>query len=224
MLGPLQNNGGPTLTHALLPGSPAIDASNPNGSMRDQRYYLRNGRPDIGAFEFGGTIAPLTMVSRKTHGNAGIFDVDLPLSGEAGVECRSGGATGNYELVARFVSPITLNGASITSGVGSVGDVSVNDSLVTVQLTHVINAQRIILTLFGVTDGANTNDVNVPMRVLLGDTNGNGSVNASDVSQTKAQVGQAVTGSNFRTDANANGIINGSDVSIVKSQIGASIP
>jgi hypothetical protein len=30
MLGPLQDNGGPTFTHALLPGSPAIDAGNPN--------------------------------------------------------------------------------------------------------------------------------------------------------------------------------------------------
>ncbi len=30
MLGPLQNNGGPTLTHAPLPGSPAIDAGDPN--------------------------------------------------------------------------------------------------------------------------------------------------------------------------------------------------
>lgn len=30
MLGPLQNNGGPTFTHALLPGSPAIDTGDPN--------------------------------------------------------------------------------------------------------------------------------------------------------------------------------------------------
>src|SRR5262249_53764702 len=30
LLGPLQNNGGPTFTHALLPGSPAIDAGDPN--------------------------------------------------------------------------------------------------------------------------------------------------------------------------------------------------
>ena len=29
MLGPLQDNGGPTLTHALLTGSPAIDAGDP---------------------------------------------------------------------------------------------------------------------------------------------------------------------------------------------------
>ena len=34
LLGPLQNNGGPTFTHALLPGSPAIDAGDPNFSPR----------------------------------------------------------------------------------------------------------------------------------------------------------------------------------------------
>src|SRR6266581_2106161 len=30
LLGPLQDNGGPTFTHALLPGSPAIDAGDPS--------------------------------------------------------------------------------------------------------------------------------------------------------------------------------------------------
>ena len=55
---------------------------------------------------------------------------------------------------------------------------------------------------------------------LAGDTNGNGSVNASDVSQTKAQSGVAVMASNFRTDVNSNGSINASDVSNVKSRSG----
>lgn len=31
ILGPLQDNGGPTFTHALLDGSPAIDAGDPSG-------------------------------------------------------------------------------------------------------------------------------------------------------------------------------------------------
>lgn len=35
MLGPLQDNGGPTLTHALLVTSPAIDAANPTGCLGD---------------------------------------------------------------------------------------------------------------------------------------------------------------------------------------------
>jgi hypothetical protein len=58
MLGPLQDNGGPTFTCALLPGSPAINAGDPNFSPPpdfDQRGpgFLRvaYGRIDIGAFE-----------------------------------------------------------------------------------------------------------------------------------------------------------------------------
>ena len=41
MLGPLQDNGGPTFTHALLPGSPAIDAGDPN--FIPPPYYDQRG-------------------------------------------------------------------------------------------------------------------------------------------------------------------------------------
>ena len=58
LLGPLQNNGGPTFTHALSPGSPAIDAGDPNFApppINDQRGCpfdrVFNGRIDIGSFE-----------------------------------------------------------------------------------------------------------------------------------------------------------------------------
>jgi hypothetical protein len=58
MLGPLQNNGGPTFTHELLTGSPAIDAGDPSFAPppeNDQRgpLYQRvfNGRLDIGSLE-----------------------------------------------------------------------------------------------------------------------------------------------------------------------------
>ncbi len=57
LLGPLQNNGGPTETMALLSGSPAIAAGNinriPSGITTDQRGSARvvNGTVDIGAFE-----------------------------------------------------------------------------------------------------------------------------------------------------------------------------
>lgn len=63
-LGPLQNNGGPTQTQALLAGSPAIDAGNPNGCTDNNGNLLKTdqrGEPrpdqedtggcDIGAFE-----------------------------------------------------------------------------------------------------------------------------------------------------------------------------
>ena len=58
MLGPLQDNGGPTFTHALLPGSPAIDTGDPNFTpppLYDQRGpgypRIANGRIDKGSFE-----------------------------------------------------------------------------------------------------------------------------------------------------------------------------
>ena len=57
-LGPLADNGGPTMTMALLPGSPCIDAGDPNfvpPPEFDQRgsgfARVVNGRIDIGAFE-----------------------------------------------------------------------------------------------------------------------------------------------------------------------------
>ncbi len=58
LLGPLQDNGGSTFTHALLLSSPAIDAGDPNFSpppFDDQRGCpfdrVSNGRIDIGSFE-----------------------------------------------------------------------------------------------------------------------------------------------------------------------------
>ena len=54
-LGPLQDNGGPTPTHALLPGSPAIDAGSPDcpPPATDQRGVARpqGTACDIGAYE-----------------------------------------------------------------------------------------------------------------------------------------------------------------------------
>lgn len=71
LLGPLANNGGPTMTHALLAGSPAIDTGsnvlavdqNGNPLTTDQRdagfTRIVNGTVDIGAFEAqSGTPTP----------------------------------------------------------------------------------------------------------------------------------------------------------------------
>jgi hypothetical protein len=71
LLGPLQDNGGPTWTHALMKGSPAIDAGDPNGAPSDdQRGVPRPQGPgiDIGAFELvspmNATFAGIQIQSR----------------------------------------------------------------------------------------------------------------------------------------------------------------
>lgn len=72
LLGPLQNNGGPTFTHALLPGSPAVDAGDPAFTpppFYDQRgpafLRVRNGRIDVGSFEVqaGATPTPTATLT-----------------------------------------------------------------------------------------------------------------------------------------------------------------
>jgi len=73
MLGPLQDNGGPTFTRALLPGSPAIDAGDPNFTpppFFDQRGpgfdRIVNGRIDIGSFEVQGSTPSPTSTPSAT--------------------------------------------------------------------------------------------------------------------------------------------------------------
>ena len=164
-------------------------------------------------------------VSRKTHGAAGTFDIPLPLSGNPGVECR--GTDGNYMLIFTFDNNLMSGNASVTLGTGSVaGSPTFSANTMTVNLTGVANAQKISVRLSGVTDtqAQTLPDTTVSMNVLSGDSTGNKSVNASDVSQIKAQSGAMVTGANFRTDINANGSINASDVSLAKSRSGTSVP
>jgi hypothetical protein len=72
LLGPLANNGGPTFTHALLPGSPAIDAGNPaipDPPPTDQRGFARIYGPaiDLGAVE----AQPLDVVAVPTLSQIG---------------------------------------------------------------------------------------------------------------------------------------------------------
>lgn len=60
IVGPLTNNGGLTQTHALVPGSVAINSGHPSiCEPLDQRGLARvDGQCDIGAFEFKGAVSP----------------------------------------------------------------------------------------------------------------------------------------------------------------------
>jgi hypothetical protein len=169
-------------------------------------------------------------VSRKTHGNAGTFDINLALTGNPGIECRSGRVNGDYTLVFTFSSPLTnVGSASVTSGTGSVASSKIdgNDTHnYLVNLTGVTNAPYLTVRLASVHDSAGngSNAVSASMGVLVGDTTGDGFVNSADISQTKSQSGNAVTGANFREDVNADGFINSADISLVKSKSGTALP
>jgi hypothetical protein len=165
------------------------------------------------------------VVSRKAHGGAGTFDIELAQNGPSADECRSGGGGGNYQLIVTFVNPISaVAGATVTSGTGMVDSFSANGSIVTINLSGVTTAQRLVVTLNGVNDGTTVGTATITMPVLVGDTNSNSAVNAADIAQTKAQSGQPVTASNFREDVTADGNINASDIALVKSKSGTALP
>ena len=134
-------------------------------------------------------------------------------------------------MVVTFSANVTVTGspqAQLTMGTGCVGsggvctgNVSVSGSVVTVPLTNIANAQNINVRINGV-NGSNNFDI--PMGMLIGDTNANRTVNAADVAQTKSRLGQTVDGTNFRSDVNANAAINAADTAIIKGHLGTSIP
>jgi hypothetical protein len=173
---------------------------------------------------------PTKVVSRKKHGRAGTFDINLPLTGSAGVECRSTGTSNTFQVVFTFPKAVTVGGATVTPEAGGSGSVlgapivSADGKTVTVNLTGVTNVQTITVTLSSVSDETSTGDVAVLMGMLMGDTTADRTVNTTDINQVKALVGEAATSSNFRSDVTADGIIKNPDVSLVKSKKGTVLP
>jgi hypothetical protein len=85
MLGPLQDNGGPTFTRALFSGSPARDKGNSSGATTDQRGFTRpvdnpsipnaagGDGSDIGAFEIqAGLTARSLNISTRARVQTGV--------------------------------------------------------------------------------------------------------------------------------------------------------
>jgi dockerin type I repeat protein len=207
-----------------------FDSNRPPQAMNATIGYFKTGSPTTVAIQgpMPDTCNPLQLtsaVSRKTHGGAGDFDVDLPLTGEPGVECRSSG--GDHAFVITFSNPVVSGDASVTSGSGNVaGSPTFSGNTMTVNLTGVTDVQQITVTLSNVTDSFAQvlPDTPVSANMLIGDTNGNKTVNASDVAQTKGQSGLPVTAANFRTDVNASGTITASDIAQAKANAGHTLP
>ncbi len=166
-------------------------------------------------------------VSRKTHGTAGDFDINLPLSGSVGIECRQGQPVGGSHTIVVIFPPspgTAISAVASATCAGNPATTSISDNTVTVNCISVPNAQTIAINLLGVNDGVTVGDVSIPMAVLPGDTTADGSVNSADISQTKSKSGQVVDGSNFRNDVTVDGNLNSADISLVKSKSGTALP
>jgi hypothetical protein len=83
LLGPLQDNGGPTKTMALLAGSPALNAGDPSQlGVADQRGVLRRGGVNIGAYQASASVLVVTVSGTVASGTP--FDVTMQAVDEFG--------------------------------------------------------------------------------------------------------------------------------------------
>lgn len=187
-------------------------------------FVIRKAATSGGQTAFWANAAPVaavSAVSRKTHGSAGTFDINLPIGSPAGIEPRigQGGNSDQHLIVITFAAPVTFSSATVTSGTGSVSSTSgTGTATINVSLAGVANAQWLTLTLLNVSDGSNANDIAIPMGFLLGDVNASGRVDSADASLVRSQTLQTLTSSNFQDDVNASGRIDSTDVSIVRQQ------
>jgi hypothetical protein len=169
---------------------------------------------------------PVSVVSRKTHSSAGTFDVDL-LSA-CGIEDRTGGSNGDFQVVITFPVAVTVQGATVSSADNQAtadAPSGTGGTTITVNIHKVSNAQQLTITLIDVSSGAgDLGNVAVTMKVLLGDTNCDGFVNSADIGQTKSQSGHSVGSGNFREDVNVDGFLNSADIGLVKSKSGTALP
>ncbi len=207
-----------------------FDSNRPPQVVNATIGYFKTGSPTTVAVQgpMPDPCNPLQLtsaVSRKTHGVAGDFDIDLPLTGEPGVECR--GTGGDNTFVVTFSNPVVSGNASVTSGSGNVtGSPTLSGNTMTINLNGVADVQQITVTLSDVTDNFDQVLPDTPVRanMLIGDTTANKTVNAADISQTKGQSGLPVTAANFREDVNVSGSVSAGDTALVKANAGHTLP
>jgi hypothetical protein len=166
------------------------------------------------------------VVSRKTHANAGVFELPIDrlalMNGPVTVESRIIGS--GHTIVFKFDMPITAAGSvtliqsSPLGGANAIAEANGNEVAVT--LTGVTDNQRVTVSLAGINGGGNAT---ASIGFLVGDVNNTRSVNSSDISAVKARSGQPTTQANFNFDVNVSGAINSSDISAVKARSGSGL-
>ncbi len=223
-----------------------VDVSDSCTFYHTNEYYVTTSSASwstrIGAFKFPTCTAPppvqLSSVhSRLTHGSVADFDINMPLSGTRGVECRSSASlgSGSYTIIFAFSNILSnVAGATVSeSGCGTigVGSSSMSGSDYIVNLTGVCNAQYVTVTLANVNDSAGGHSDNVAgpqMGFLIGDVDASGRVDAADVSLVREQTLQPVNDnpgtSNFREDINSTGRIDSADTSFARQNALMSLP
>jgi trimeric autotransporter adhesin len=174
----------------------------------------------------GPALALTAVVSRKTHGAAGTFEIPINTSvaigGAVSVESRTIGS--GHRIVFQYNIPITSSGTAtvidaMATPFGSTVTFSGNEVVVTIPM--VPNNKRLTVSLNNVNASGGTQSASVGF--LVGDASNDRAVNVIDVNAARARSGQPVTATNFRFDFDASGSINVIDVNAVRARSGTTL-
>ncbi len=155
----------------------------------------------------GGGANLVSAASRLTQGSAGTFDIDMPLTGTSGVEDRD--ASGSFLAVFTFDAAVTSGNVQVVGGTATAGTPTFSGNEMRVPLTSVSDVQTVTIEISGVNGGGATSDV--AFGFLIGDVDGNRTVEKPDDNIIQADRNQPVTGSNFRADINLSGVVDKPD-------------
>jgi CSLREA domain-containing protein len=238
-LRPLAYNGGPTPTHALLSGSPAIDkGANPAGLTTDQRGTgfprVVGAAADVGAYEVppvivtsvAVNIGQANLVQRSmvtlltvTFANAVTF-TGAPVDAFQLTRTGPGGPNGNVTLAVdltgstptQTIARLTFSGPLTEGPAGA-------PSLIDGNYT---------LTVFSnqVNNGAVAGDQTATLYRLFGDVNGDRAINGLDLTAFRNAFGTVPADANYLSylDFNGDGAINGSDLAAFRNRFGVVLP
>jgi uncharacterized repeat protein (TIGR03803 family) len=210
------------------------DGAQPKGTLvqgPDRRLY---GTTSAGGLSGLGTVfaldlgLPNTLSLMSAASVRGGFAIDLPLTGTPGIEDRCG-HHGADSITMTFSNTLTSVGG-VTMSCGTVVSAAIdttNPHQFIVNYKGVTcNAEDVTVTLTNVQDDESNilASASVTMGLLMGDVDGDGSVNKADVALVKADLGQTTDATNFREDVNVDGVINQLDVKAVKRERGTSLP
>jgi hypothetical protein len=239
LLGPLAYNGGPTQSHTLLPGSPAIDkGANSAGLSTDQRGAgfprVVGAAADIGAYE----VPPVIVTSVTVN------------AGQANVVQRSmvTSVTVTFANVVTFAgSPVDAFQLSRTGPGGPLGNVTLTVDLSGSTATQTIARLTFsgpltegaaalpslidgnyTLTVFSsqLNGGVVVGDQTATLFRLFGDVNGDRAVNGLDLAAFRPAFGTTIGQPGYVEwlDVNGDGVINGTDMTAFRSRFGAMLP
>ncbi len=185
---------------------------------------------DAPAFTVAEPLRLVRAVSRKVHGPAGTFDIELALAPDqpATTEPRRDGPT---QIVLTFNRPIRaddglLDGDEVELSGGLLTAVSVLDNELTISLANISDDYCLTVFISGITDMSGhppSDHASLSVSTVMGDVTGNGLTTSTDLTIIKTMIGIPVDTQTSRFDLSLDGTITNADLTITKSMIGKDV-